>query len=164
MLLSLTNLLPTSLFQSTMSTSFLDQLTSTSGRWMGLGSRDSEIAMGAYQSFHLNAQGHFARGQVHGFRMSLWCEHLGMLKDEFHNPESLECIQMVNKMANDYWELYASGNGVVEHDLLGHLLRYPIAVTRDGVVTELPGMMFFPDTQAQVLGAHSPLIPAIVTT
>jgi hypothetical protein len=42
-----------------------------------------------------------------------------MLKDEFHNPESLKCIHMVNKMANDYWELYTSGNGVVNMTFRG---------------------------------------------
>ncbi|TVU37811.1 hypothetical protein EJB05_11148, partial [Eragrostis curvula] len=132
------------------------------------GARDSEIAMGAYQPFHLNTRDQFARGQIYGFRMSLWCEHLGMLKDEFQNPGSLKCIQHVNKMANQFWELYASGNGAVERDLPGHLLSYPIAVAKDGTVTELPGMKFFPDTQAPVLGTfHDDLLalaPAILTT
>ncbi|RLN28860.1 hypothetical protein C2845_PM05G25620 [Panicum miliaceum] len=35
------------------------------------GARDSEIAMGAYQPHHLAAASRPARGQVHGFRMSL---------------------------------------------------------------------------------------------
>lgn len=130
------------------------------------GARDSEIAIGAYQPFHLTTRNQFAKGQVHGFRMSLWLEHLGTLKNEFQNPGSLKCIRMVNKMATDFWELYVSGNGDVKHDLPGHLLSYPIAVTRDGIVTELPGMKFFPDTQAPVLGTYRNdlLQPAILTT
>ncbi|TVU31196.1 hypothetical protein EJB05_22874, partial [Eragrostis curvula] len=128
------------------------------------GGRDSEIAMGAYQSFHLNTGNQVARGQVHGFRMSLWYEHLGTLKEEFQNPASLKCIQMVNKMASTFWELYSSNN--LDGDLPGHLLSYPIAVSRDGTVTELPGMKFFPDTQASVLGtlSDSPFLPPIATT
>lgn len=128
------------------------------------GARDSEIAIGAYQPFYLNIRNEFAKGQVHGFRMPLWLEHLGSLKDEFRNPGSLKCIQMVNKIGNDLWELYV--NGDVKHDLPGHLLSYPIAVTRDGAVTELPGMKFFPDTAAPVLGTYRDDLtqPAILTT
>ena len=56
------------------------------------GARDSEIAMGSYQPYHL-ATRQPARGQIHGFRMSLWYEHLGMLDDVFQRPESVECVQ-----------------------------------------------------------------------
>ncbi|KAK6156500.1 hypothetical protein DH2020_010748 [Rehmannia glutinosa] len=58
------------------------------------GARDSEIAMGAYQPYHLSSKLP-ARGQIHGFRMALWYEHLGLLDDSFCHPESLECIQKV---------------------------------------------------------------------
>jgi phospholipase D1/2 len=126
------------------------------------GGRDSEIAMGAYQPCHLNTNGQIARGQIHGFRMSLWHEHLGMLHDSFVNPESLECVQRVNKMADEYWDHYASDN--LEADLPGHLLRYPITVNKDGMVTELPGAKYFPDTQALVLGMKSKNLPAFLTT
>ncbi|KAL6643229.1 hypothetical protein ACP70R_021410 [Stipagrostis hirtigluma subsp. patula] len=128
------------------------------------GARDSEIAMGAYQPTHLNTEDQLARGQIHGFRMSLWYEHLGMLHDDFLNPGSLKCIQMVNTMAKKNWELYTSDD--FDGDLPGHLLSYPIAVSSDGTVTELPGMKFFPDTQAPVLGTYSNSLtaPAIATT
>ncbi|KAK3130776.1 hypothetical protein QOZ80_6BG0497970 [Eleusine coracana subsp. coracana] len=126
------------------------------------GGRDSEIAMGAYQPCHLNTKGQVTRGQVHGFRMSLWYEHLGMLHDSFLNPESLECVQRVNKMADQYWDHYASDN--LEADLPGHLLRYPITITKDGRVTELPGAKCFPDTQALVLGMKSKNLPPFLTT
>ncbi|XP_066376297.1 phospholipase D alpha 2-like [Miscanthus floridulus] len=125
------------------------------------GGRDSEIAMGAYQPCHLNTKGQVARGQVHGFRMSLWYEHLGMLHDDFLNPGSLECIQRVNQMADKYWDLYASDS--LDADLPGHLLRYPVTVTKEGMVTELPGAKFFPDTQALVLGALSKFPPFLTT-
>ncbi|KAI3463401.1 hypothetical protein Pfo_020064 [Paulownia fortunei] len=109
------------------------------------GSRDSEIAMGAFQPYHL-ASRQPARGQIHGFRMAL-CE---------------KCVRKVNEMADKYWDLYASEE--LERDLPGHLLRYPIGITSEGVVTELPGHEFFPDTKARVLGAKSDYLPPILTT
>ncbi|KAK9281925.1 hypothetical protein L1049_004833 [Liquidambar formosana] len=125
------------------------------------GARDSEIAMGAYQPHHLAIR-QAARGQIHGFRMSLWYEHLGMLDESFQEPESVECIQKVNQMADKYWDLYSSE--VLEHDLPGHLLRYPVGVASEGKVTELPGTEFFPDTKARVLGTKSDYMPPILTT
>ncbi|XP_022850137.1 phospholipase D alpha 1-like isoform X2 [Olea europaea var. sylvestris] len=125
------------------------------------GARDSEIAMGAYQPYHL-ATSRPARGQVHGFRMALWYEHLGMLDETFLHPESEECISKVNQNADKYWDLYASEN--LERDLPGHLLRYPIGISSEGEVTELPGMEFFPDTKARILGAKSDYLPPILTT
>ncbi|GJN05675.1 hypothetical protein PR202_ga23326 [Eleusine coracana subsp. coracana] len=125
------------------------------------GARDSEIAMGAYQPYYLSTR-RPARGQVHGFRMSLWYEHLGMLDDVFQSPESVECVRKVNKIAEKYWDMYSSDD--LEQDLPGHLLSYPIGVSEDGTVTELPGMEFFPDTRARILGAKSDYLPPILTT
>lgn len=126
------------------------------------GARDSEIAMGAYQPYHLVTRQQPARGQVHGFRMALWYEHLGMLNETFSHPNSVECVKKVNEIADKYWDLYASES--LERDLPGHLLRYPIAVSSEGEITELPGMEFFPDTKARVLGAKSDYMPPILTT
>ncbi|KAG5008836.1 hypothetical protein JHK87_017351 [Glycine soja] len=125
------------------------------------GARDSEIAMGAYQPYHL-ATRQPARGQIHGFRMSLWYEHLGMLHDSFLQPESEECINKVNQVADKYWDLYSSES--LEHDLPGHLLRYPIGIASEGDVTELPGFEFFPDTKARILGGKADYLPPILTT
>ena len=125
------------------------------------GSRDSEIAMGGYQPYHL-ATRQPARGQIHGFRMALWYEHLGMLDDVFQRPESMECVQKVNKIAVKYWDMYSSDD--LEQDLPGHLLSYPIGIDSEGNVTEMPGMEFFPDTRARVLGTKSDYLPPILTT
>ncbi|KAJ6435854.1 hypothetical protein OIU84_000973 [Salix udensis] len=122
------------------------------------GGRDTEIAMGAYQPYHL-ATKQPARGQIHGFRMSLWYEHLGQLDDTFCHPESLECVRKVNHIAGKYWHLYSSGN-----DLPGHLLTYPMEVTSNGDLTELQGTEFFPDTKARVFGSKSDLLPSILIT
>ncbi|CAL0325956.1 unnamed protein product [Lupinus luteus] len=125
------------------------------------GARDSEIAMGAYQPYHL-ANRQPARGQIHGFRMSLWYEHLGMLHESFDNPEKEECIRKVNQIADKYWDLYS--NESLERDLPGHLLRYPIGVASEGNITELPGFEFFPDTKARILGGKVDYMPPILTT
>ncbi|KAM1155224.1 hypothetical protein ACFX15_025555 [Malus domestica] len=125
------------------------------------GARDSEIAMGAYQPYHLST-GKPARGQIHGLRMSLWYEHLGLLDDTFLEPENVECFRKVNQIADQHWDLYSCDT--LDGDLPGHLLSYPIAVTEDGEVTELPGTEFFPDTKARILGSKSDLLPSILTT
>ncbi|KAJ7978920.1 Phospholipase D [Quillaja saponaria] len=125
------------------------------------GERDTEIAMGAYQPCHLTTR-EPARGQIHGFRMALWYEHLGMLDDSFLHPESLECVQKINQIAERYWDLYSSET--LDNDLPGHLLSYPIRVTENGEVTHLPGMEYFPDTKARILGSKSELLPSILTT
>ena len=125
------------------------------------GGRDSEIAMGAYQPYHL-AGAEPARGQVHGFRMALWYEHLGMLDDVFLLPQSLECIRKVNETADRYWDLYSSET--LEEDLPGHLLTYPIAIGEDGAILQLPDVEFFPDTKAKVLGTKTDYLPPILTT
>ncbi|KAG5229098.1 phospholipase [Salix suchowensis] len=125
------------------------------------GARDSEIAMGGYQPYHLTTR-QPARGQIHGFRLGLWYEHLGMLDDTFLKPENEDCIRKVNQIADKYWDLYSSET--LERDLPGHLLRYPVGISSEGNVTELPGMEFFPDTKARVLGAKSDYLPPILTT
>ncbi|KAH0662792.1 hypothetical protein KY284_027723 [Solanum tuberosum] len=125
------------------------------------GARDSEIAMGAYQPYHL-VTSEPARGQVHGFRMALWYEHLGMLDETFQHPESEECVRKVNQIADKYWDMYSSES--LERDLPGHLLRYPIGVASEGDITELPGHEFFPDTKARVLGTKSDYLPPNLTT
>ncbi|KAK1256657.1 Phospholipase D alpha 1 [Acorus gramineus] len=125
------------------------------------GARDSEIAMGAYQPYHLSTR-EPARGQIHAFRMALWYEHLGMIDDVFLNPNNVECVKKVNRVADKYWDLYSSET--LEQDLPGHLLSYPVAVTNEGLITELPGTEHFPDTKARILGARSDYLPPILTT
>ncbi|XP_048545782.1 phospholipase D alpha 2-like [Triticum urartu] len=115
------------------------------------GDRDSEIAIGAFQPHRVNTDAELAKGHVHGFRMSLWHEHLGKTHDDFLRPGSLECVRRVNKMADEYWNLYV-GDQQLTDDLPGHLLTYPVAVSKAGTVSTLKGFEFFPDTKAPVLG------------
>ena len=65
------------------------------------GVQDTEIAMGAYQTFHLYTR-QLARVQIHGFWMALWYEHLGMLDNSFLHLESVKCVQRVNQIARKY--------------------------------------------------------------
>ncbi|KAH7546359.1 hypothetical protein FEM48_Zijuj01G0192300 [Ziziphus jujuba var. spinosa] len=124
------------------------------------GARDTEIAMGAYQPHHL-ATTQPARGLIHGQRLALWYEHLGIFDDTFLKPESIQCVRKVNEIAKKNWSLYIQEK---LDDLPGHLLSYPIEVLHDGQVTILPGSEFFPDTRAPVLGAKTDLLPSVITT
>ncbi|KAK4600800.1 hypothetical protein RGQ29_010418 [Quercus rubra] len=127
------------------------------------GARDSEIAMGAYQLGHLATDG-VARGQIYGLRIALWFEHLrfGVMDESFHHPESERCVNLMNKIAKDNWEIYMKET--IDADMQGHLLPYPIQVTRDGKITTLSMFRFFPDTKAPVLGAKSEYLLPILTT
>lgn len=100
--------------------------------------------------------------QVHGFRMALWYEHLGMLDISFEHPASTECVKKVNQIADKYWDRFSSE--ILDTGLPGHLLRYPVGVSSGGNVIELPGTKFFPDTKARILGAKSKYLPSILTT
>ncbi|KAI5402755.1 hypothetical protein KIW84_050382 [Lathyrus oleraceus] len=125
------------------------------------GSRDTEIAMGAYQPRHTwnRKKGH-PRGQVYGYRMSLWAEHLGTIHDCFKEPESLECVETVNKIAEQNWKNFTADD---YKPLQGHIMKYPIKVNADGRVGPLPGFESFPDVGGKVLGSRSNLPDALTT-
>ncbi|KAI5061954.1 hypothetical protein GOP47_0022493 [Adiantum capillus-veneris] len=123
------------------------------------GGRDTEIAVGAHQPFHTWQRG-APRGQVHGFRMSLWYEHLGRLDNSFLEPWSLQCVRFVHGLATELWDLYAAPESV---DLPGHLLAYPVAIAEDGSVSEFPGQPYFPDTKASILGKQTGLPPILTS-
>ncbi|GMI68946.1 ARABIDOPSIS THALIANA PHOSPHOLIPASE D DELTA, phospholipase D delta [Hibiscus trionum] len=125
------------------------------------GTKDTEIAMGAYQPHYTWANKKHPRGQVHGYRMSLWAEHLGEVNKLFKEPESLDCVKTVNGIAEENWKKFTDA----EHSpLQGHLLMYPVQVDIDGKVNPLPGHENFPDVGGKVLGAHSIQLPDVLTT
>lgn len=126
------------------------------------GSRDTEIAMGAYQPQYTWAKNtKHPHGQVYGYRMSLWAEHLGILDDCFKDPESLECVKKVNGVAEDNWKRYTSEE--FKDPLQGHILKYPILVEASGKVKSLPGHETFPDVGGKILGAPTNLPDALTT-
>ncbi|KAK9038903.1 hypothetical protein V6N11_023746 [Hibiscus sabdariffa] len=125
------------------------------------GTKDTEIAMGAYQPHYTWAKKKYPRGQVHGYRMSLWAEHLGEVNKLFKEPESLDCVKTVNGIAEENWKKFTDA----EHSpLQGHLLMYPVQVDINGKVNPLPGHENFPDVGGKVLGAQSIQLPDVLTT
>uniref|UniRef100_A0A803M1G1 phospholipase D n=1 Tax=Chenopodium quinoa TaxID=63459 RepID=A0A803M1G1_CHEQI len=117
------------------------------------GTRDTEIAMGAYQPHYTwasrNSRPH---GQIYGYRMSLWSEHLGTIEGCFMRPESLECVRRVRILGEQNW-IQFSIDQVTE--MKGHLLKYPLKVDRWGRVCPLPGSEKFPDLGGKVMGTFS---------
>ncbi|KAM7474594.1 hypothetical protein LguiB_021837 [Lonicera macranthoides] len=125
------------------------------------GSRDTEIAMGAYQPKYTWAgKKSHPHGQVYGYRMSLWAEHLGMLEDPCCEPHTLECVRHINRMAEDNWKAFVAEEN---EEMMGHLMAYPLQVSRNGVISSLPGYESFPDVGGKILGANTNL-PDVLTT
>ncbi|XP_076908265.1 phospholipase D beta 1-like [Bidens hawaiensis] len=115
------------------------------------GTRDTEIAMGAYQPRHTWAKCLTdPRGQIHGYRMSLWAEHLGTVHDCFLKPESIECVRQVRSMGEANWNQFASEE---ISEMKGHLMKYPVEVVRSGKVKSLPGFESFLDVGGQIIGS-----------
>ncbi|XP_058731587.1 phospholipase D delta-like [Vicia villosa] len=126
------------------------------------GSRDTEIAMGAYQpKYTLAEKNSLPRGQVYGYRMSLWAEHLGSLDETFSEPHTLECVRHVNRIARKNWSSYVSEEG--HHQMRGSLMHYPVHVSRNGKVSSLEGHESFPDVGGKILGAQNSLPDALTT-
>ncbi|CAL5196200.1 unnamed protein product [Lathyrus oleraceus] len=115
------------------------------------GTRDTEIAMGAYQPQYTWAKKQsYPRGQVHGYRMSLWGEHTGTIEEYFLQPESLDCVRRVRTMSEMNWKQFSSKYVT---DMRGHLLKYPVEVNRKGEIRSLPGHKEFPDVGGNIIGS-----------
>lgn len=114
------------------------------------GTRDTEIAMGAYQPCNTWARKHTRpHGQIFGYRMSLWAEHIGFLERCFEEPESLDCVRRVRALSELNWSQYASEEVT---DMRGHLLKYPVGVDAMGKVSPLRGCETFPDMGGNIVG------------
>ncbi|KAG6418851.1 hypothetical protein SASPL_121057 [Salvia splendens] len=117
------------------------------------GTRDTEIAIGAYQPNHKWAsQQTHPKAQIYGYRMSLWAEHTGTLEPCFENPESLECVRRIRWMGHLNWQEFESEEMT---PLRGHLLKYPVQVDATGKVVPLPGCETFPDTGGKIIGTFA---------
>ncbi|CAA0831106.1 Phospholipase D delta [Striga hermonthica] len=125
------------------------------------GSRDTEIAMGGYQPHHTWAKKKdHPHGQVYGYRMSLWAEHLGTVENCFKDPKTLDCVTYVNRLAQQNWNRYTAPRFI---PLQGHILKYPVEIDADGKVGPLPRYENFPDVGGKVLGAPTNLPDALTT-
>ncbi|KAK1418720.1 hypothetical protein QVD17_27866 [Tagetes erecta] len=117
------------------------------------GTRDTEIAMGAYQPRHTWATKlSYPRGQIYGYRMSLWAEHLGLVDDLFTQPESIECVRHVRSLSEANWKQFAADE---VSEMKGHLMKYPVEVDPKGMVRSIPGCENFPDVGGQIVGSFS---------
>ncbi|XXG67283.1 hypothetical protein AAC387_Pa06g0667 [Persea americana] len=114
------------------------------------GTRDTEIAMGAYQPQHTWARKQSSpRGQIYGYRMSLWAEHIGTLEECFTHPKSLDCMRRVRAMGEMNWQQFCADEIT---EMRGHLLKYPVDVDAKGKVKPLAGCETFPDVGGAIIG------------
>ncbi|RYQ79804.1 hypothetical protein Ahy_Scaffold1g106625 isoform A [Arachis hypogaea] len=117
------------------------------------GTRDTEIAMGAYQPHHTCTTNRSKpRGQVHGYRMSLWKENIGGVEACFEHPESLECVRRIRSLSEHNWRQYAADEVT---EMKSHLLKYPVHVDSKGNVGSLPGWETFPDLGGNITGTFT---------
>lgn len=132
------------------------------------GFRDTEIAAVLWQPAHtagvVGGETVLPHGAVHGFRMSIWGEHLAAFEAVFADPGSVECVHRVNEFARDNWLTFMAPEPT---EMRGHLMPYPISVARDGTVTEcgeISGDRAVPDfPSAPMFGAQVNL-PYVLTT
>eukprot|EP00669_Euglena_mutabilis_P006084 TRINITY_DN1814_c0_g1_i1.p1 TRINITY_DN1814_c0_g1~~TRINITY_DN1814_c0_g1_i1.p1 ORF type:complete len:162 (+),score=51.88 TRINITY_DN1814_c0_g1_i1:150-635(+) len=132
------------------------------------GARDTEIAVGAVEDGFVlerdgGSGGSLPRGQVSGYRLNLWSEHLGSYRPEFRDPHTEQCAALVDEMALENWTAFSGDE--VRSLPYGHLCRYPYDVDLDGKVT--PTTQFFPDHEmvnAHVMGTQPPIIMQLMTT
>ncbi|XP_044502403.1 phospholipase D beta 2-like [Mangifera indica] len=115
------------------------------------GTRDTEIAMGAYQPQYTWARKlSNPYGQIYGYRMSLWAEHLGTIEDCFMEPASLECVKRVRTMGEMNWKQFVADDVT---EMRSHLIKYPLEVDRKGKVKPIPGHETFPDVGGCITGS-----------
>nr|CAB3497628.1 unnamed protein product [Digitaria exilis] len=106
------------------------------------GSRDTEIAMGAYQP-HYNCAG----------------QHLSSVEECFRRPETEECVRRGERDGGgELAEVHVAGHGGDDG------APAEVQVGKDGKVGTLPGHGCFPpDVGGKVLGAQSSLPNALTT-
>lgn len=129
------------------------------------GSRDSEIAIGAFQNGYTlagNPAGRLPNGQVAGFRKALFKEHCGELRPEMEDPSDVRCIRIMSKAGAENWAAYAGPE--VQQLPYGHLMTYPTWVDADGNVLPLDGSEEVPDLKGKICGTKSMVLPPVLTT
>ncbi|PHT54174.1 Phospholipase D gamma 2 [Capsicum baccatum] len=80
------------------------------------GTRDTKIAMGAYQPHHTWANKHTG---------PTCREHTTTLEQCFERPESLECVRRMILFGEHNWLQYATDEVT---EMRGHFLKYPVKV------------------------------------
>ncbi|KAL0319375.1 UNVERIFIED_CONTAM: Phospholipase D alpha 4 [Sesamum angustifolium] len=67
------------------------------------GQRDTEIAIGCYQS--KTREDGMDNSDIRAFRMSLWYEHTGRADNAYQEPESLECVRTIQSIGEKMWKI-----------------------------------------------------------
>eukprot|EP01006_Ploeotia_vitrea_P028293 TRINITY_DN61009_c0_g2_i1.p1 TRINITY_DN61009_c0_g2~~TRINITY_DN61009_c0_g2_i1.p1 ORF type:complete len:510 (+),score=20.69 TRINITY_DN61009_c0_g2_i1:129-1532(+) len=123
------------------------------------GNRDTEIAMVGCQPLYTKyCYGGPLRGAIHAFRMSLFTQHTRRVEQCFKDP-NFQCMEILREIGLANWKVF-SGEDVIEME--SHLMLYPYVVGEDGSVA--PVQQHLPDSEADVIGSVSKLLPALLTT
>ncbi|KAI8019079.1 Phospholipase D delta [Camellia lanceoleosa] len=118
------------------------------------GSRDTEIAVGAYQSYQTWAK---KKKHPRGQNVTLG---RAPRKTKQMLQGALVCVDSVNKIVEDNWKKFTREEFT---PLQGHLLKYPMKIDGNGKVSALSGQENFPDVGGKVLGARTTLPDALTT-
>lgn len=101
----------------------------------------------------------YPKGEVYGYRMALWLEHLsGKWDPVYDQPHSLECIRRVNQLAEQNWLQF---NGEEDVDMSGHLIMFPVVVSKEGNMIPRMKDGAFSDIDNNVQGKKHRPIPAM---
>ena len=115
------------------------------------GTRDSEIAVGAWQP---NYSFDNPKGDVHTFRIGLFCEHFNYFDEIFKHPSSIKCVRKIKDIIRKNWLIYTDKLlELVKYDMKdicawGNMLPYPIEVRSDGSLKGLDDQENFPNYPA----------------
>lgn len=69
-------------------------------------------------------------------------------------------MQRVNRIAEENWKAFMCDG---HKEMRGHLMQYPVQISREGTVSTLPGYDTFPDVGGKILGAPTSLPDALTT-
>mmetsp|Transcript_34445 Transcript_34445/g.83349 ORF Transcript_34445/g.83349 Transcript_34445/m.83349 type:complete len:864 (-) Transcript_34445:285-2876(-) len=126
------------------------------------GCRDSEIMMTSWQTDHLATKESTPKGDIHAYRLHVWASITGQMNAKFRNPNSPECVNAMNKIADENWKKYIGHETI---DMESHLLPFPLEF-KGGRILPRKGLVDgnFPDTNAKVIGTKSHFLPELMLT
>ncbi|PHT36104.1 hypothetical protein CQW23_23804 [Capsicum baccatum] len=75
-------------------------------------------------------------------------------------PQTVECVRHVIEIARYNWNAFA---GDEYKKMKGHLMQYPVQISKNKDVTNLPGFECFLDVGGKILGAPTTLPDALTT-
>lgn len=126
------------------------------------GCRDSEIMMTSWQPKNLATETSIAHGEIHAFRLHIWATITNHMNDSYRDPSNIDCVHLVNSIANRNWEKYMGEETV---DMDSHLLPFPLEFY-EGELQPRRGLHHgkLPDTHADAMGKRSLILPEMMLT